>query len=150
MPRFIRCYQEGFDKPRQLIKKQKHYFVNKGLQNYGFSGSHVQMWVLDHKEGWMLENWCFQTMVLEKTLESPLDCQEIQPLNIKRNQPWIIIGEIDSEAPILWPPEVKNSLLEKTLVLGKNEAGGEGDDRGWDDWMASPTQWTWVWANSRN
>ena len=111
------------------------------------------MWELDCKESWAPKNWCFwTTVVLGKTLESPLDFKEIQPVNPKGNQFWIVIGRTYDEAEtlILWPPEVKNSLLEKTLVLGKNEAGGEGDDRGWDDWMASPTQWTWVWVNSES
>ena len=86
-------------------------------QSYGFFSSHVQMWELDHKEGWAPENWCFQTVVLEKNLESPLDSKEIKPVQPKGNQPWIFIGRTDAEAeaPILWPP------LEKTLMLGKTE-----------------------------
>ena len=80
-----------------------------------------ESWVI--KKGWMPKNWCFWTVVLEKTLKSPLDCQEIKPVNPKRNQPWIFIGRTDakSEAPILWPPDVKSHLLEKTLMLGKIE-----------------------------
>ena len=115
-------WKESYDQPRQCIKKQRNYFANKGLpsQSYGFSSSHVWMWELDHKEGWASKNWCFQTMVLEKTLQSPLDCQEIQPLNIKRNQPWIIIGEIDSEAPILWPPDAKGQIIGKDPDAGKD------------------------------
>ena len=81
------------------------------------------MWELDHKEGWAPKNWCFQTVVTEKTLESPLDCKEIQPVNLKGNQPWIFIGRTDPEAetPILWPPDAKSWLIEKTLMLGKFE-----------------------------
>ena len=133
---------------RQHIKKQRHYFANKSpsSQGYGFSGSHVWMWELDYKESWAQKNWCFWIVVLEKTLESPLDCKEIKPVHPKGNQSWIFIGRTDAETPILWPPDVKNWLTEKTLMLGKIE--GRRDDRGWDDWMASLTWWTWVWASS--
>ena len=98
-----------YDKPRQHIKKQRHHFVDKGLssQSYGFSSSHVQMWELDHKVGWASENSCFQIVVLEKTLESPLDCKEIKLVNPKGNQPWIFNGRTDAEAPILCPPDMK-------------------------------------------
>ena len=109
---------------------------------------------MDHKEGWALKNWCFWTVVLEKTLESPLDCKEIQPVRPKGNQSWIFIGKTDAEAeaPIIYPPDVKNWLIGKDPNAGKDwrKAGGEGDDRGWDGWMASPTQWTWVWVISGN
>ena len=139
------------DQPRQHTKKQRHYFANKGLyhQNYGFSSSHVWMWELDHKESWALKNWCFWTVVLKKNLESPLDCKEIKPANPKGYQSWILIGRTDAkaEAPILWPPDVKNWLIGCWERL---KAGGEGDDRGWDGCMASLTQWIWVWANSRS
>ena len=98
---------------------------------------------------WELDFW---TVVLEETLESPLDCKELQPVHPKGNQSWILIGRTDAEAepPILWPPDVKNWLIGKDPDAGKLKAEGEGDDRGWDGWMASPTQWTWVWASSRN
>ena len=106
-----------------------------------------------HKEGWAPKNWCFQAVVLEKTLESPLDCKESKSVNPKGNQPWIFIGRTDAEAetPILWPPDANAYSFKKTLMLGKIEglkARGEGDGRGRDGWMASPTQWTWVWASS--
>ena len=102
------------------------------------------MWELDHEESWALKNWCFWTVVLEETLESPLDSKEIQPVHPKGVQSWVFIGRTDAEAEalILWPPHVKS-----WEGLG---AGGEGDDRGWDGWMASPTWWTWVWVNSRS
>ena len=112
-------------------------------QSYGFSSSHVWMWELDYKESWALKNWCFWTMVLEKTLESPLDCKEIKLVSLKGTPPWIVIGRTDAEAEalILWPPDVKNWLTWKGP--GKDwerfKAGGEGDNRGWDSWMASPT-----------
>ena len=89
---------------------------------YGFSSFHVQMWELDHKEGWVQKNWCPLTAVLEKALErSPLDCKEFKPVNPKGNQPWILIGKMEVEAPTLWPPKANSWLLEKTLMLGKIE-----------------------------
>ena len=111
------------------------------------SNSHVWMWELAYKEGWAPKNWCFQTVVLEKTLESPLDCKEIKPVNPKGNQPWIFSGKTYAEAPLLWPPEAK-SRLTGSLWCWKRLKAGEGDNSGWDGWMASPTQWTWVWASS--
>ena len=106
------------------------------------------MWQLDCEEGWAPKNWCFWTVVLEKTLENPLDCKEIQPVHSEGDQPWVFIGRTDAEAetPILWPPHVK-SWPWCWEGLG---AGGEGDGRGWDGWMASPTRWMWVWVNSRS
>ena len=99
-------------------------------QNYGFSSSHVWMWELDYKESWAPKNWCFWTVVLEKTLESPLDCKEIQPINPKGNQSWIVIGRTDAEteAPILWPPDVKSWLIWKDLDAGKD---WRQEERGW-------------------
>ena len=118
-------WKKNYDKLRQCIKKQRHDFANKGLssQSSGFSSSHVWMWDLDHKEGWVLKNWCFWTVAQEKTLESPLDCKEIKPVNPKGNQPWIFIGRTDAEAesPILWSPDAKSQLIEKDLILGKIE-----------------------------
>ena len=104
------------------IKKQRHYFADKvpSSQSYVFSSSHVWTWEVDHKESWALKNWCFWSVVLEKTLESPLDSKEIKPVNPKGNQSWIFIGRTDAEAPIFLPPDVKGSL-EKTLRLGKIE-----------------------------
>ena len=105
---------------------------------------HVWVWELDHKEIWVPDNWCFWTVVLEKTLESPLDCKEIQPVDPKGNQSWIFIGRTDAEAdtPILWPPDAK-----KRLWCWERLKAREGDNRGWDGWMASPTWWIWVWAS---
>ena len=103
-------WKESYDQPRQHIEKQRYYFVNKGLpsQGYGFTSGHVWMWELDCEESWALKNWCFWTVVLEKTLESPLDFKEIQPVHHKGGQSWVFIGRIDVEAetPVLWPPHV--------------------------------------------
>ena len=109
------------------------------------------MWKLDSKEGWALKNWCFQTVVL-KTLESPLDCKEIQPVHPKGNQSWIFIRRTDAEAesPIPWPPDVKSSHWKRPWCWGRLKARGEGDDRRWYGWKVSLTQWTWVWVNSRS
>ena len=107
--------KESYDQPRQQIKKQRHYFVSKGLssQSYGFSSSHVWMWELDYKECWAQKNWCFWTVVLEKTLESPLDCKEIQPVHPKGDRSWVFIGrtDVEVETPILWPLDVKSWLI---------------------------------------
>ena len=119
-------WKKSNDQPRQHIKKLRYCFVNKGpsSQNYGFSSSHLWMWELDCEEGWA-QNWCFWTVVLEKTFESPLDCKEIQLVHPKGNQSWIFIGSTDAEAetPILWPPDAKNWLTEKTLMLERIEGG---------------------------
>ena len=107
-----------------ILKSKRHYFADKGpsSQSYGFSSSHVWMWELDYKERWASKNWCFQTVLLEKTLESPLDSKEIKPANPKGNQLWIFIGRTDDEAetPILWPPEVKSWLIWKDPDVGKD------------------------------
>ena len=116
-------WKESHDKPRQHIKKQRHYFADIGpfSQSYGFSSSHVWTWELDYKESWVLKNWCFWTVVLEKTLESPLDCKEIQLVHPKGNQSWIFIGRTDAEAPILWSPDGKSWLTGKDPDAGKIE-----------------------------
>ena len=137
-----------------ILKKQRHYFVSKGLssQGYGFSSSHVWMWELDYKESWAQKNWCFWTVVLEKTLESPLDSKEIQPVPPKGNQSWIFIGRTDAEAetPVLWPHDMKNWLIWKDPNAGKDwrrKEKGTTEMR-WLD--GSPIQWMWVWVNSRS
>ena len=103
-------WKKSYDQPRQHIKKQRHYFANRGpsSQGYGFSSGHVQMWELEYKASWEPKNWCFWTVVLEKTLESPLDCKEIQGVHPKENQSWIFIGKTGAEAetPLLWPPDI--------------------------------------------
>ena len=137
-----------------LAVKQRHYFANKdpSSQGYGFSCGHVWMWELDCEEGWALKNWCFWTVVLEKTLESPLEWKEIQPVHSEGDQPWDFFGRNDAKAetPVLWPPHAKSWLIGRLWCWEGLGAGGEGDDRGWDGWMASLTRWTWVWVNSRS
>ena len=137
-------WKKIYDQPRQHIKKQRHYFANKCLcsQSYGFSSSHVCMWELDYKESWEAKNWCFWTVVLEKSLENPLDCKEIQPVHPKGNQSWIFIGRTDAEAEtaILWPSDVKNWLIGKDPDAGKNwrqeEKGTTKDEMvGWHHWL---------------
>ena len=122
-------WKESYDQPRQQIKKQRHYCAKKypSSQTYGFSSSHVWMWELSYKENWAQKNWCFQTVVLEKTLESPLDCKEIQPVNPKGYQSWIFIGRTDAEAEalILWPPDANNLLIGKDPDAGEKYWGQE-------------------------
>ena len=110
----------------------------------------IWVWKLDYKESWVPKNWCFWTVVLEKALQSPLDCKEIQPVHPKGDQSWVFIQrtDIEAETPVLWPPDAKSWLIGKDWCWDGLGAGGEGDDRGWDSWMASLTRWTWVWVNS--
>ena len=107
------------------------------------------MWELDYRQSWA-QNWCFWTVVLEKTLESLLDCKEIQPVLPIGDQTWVFIGrtDVEAETPTIWPLMWRADSLEKTLMLERLKAGGEGDEREWYGWMASPTQWIWVWVNS--
>ena len=128
------------NKPKHCIKKQRHHFVDKcpSSQSYGSSNSHVWMWELDHKESWALKNICFWTVVLEKTLKSPLDCKETQPVHPKGNQSWIFIGrtDVEAEVPILWPPDAKNRRTGKDPDAGKDwrqEETGMTEDKmvGW-------------------
>ena len=141
--------KKSYEQPRHHIKKQRHYFANKGpsSQSYGFSSSRVWMWELDHKESWALKNWCFWAVVLEKTVESPLDCKEIKPINPKGNQSWIFLEGTDAEAeiPIVWPTDAKNWLIWKDSDTGKDWRREKGMI---ENEMASLTQWTWVWASS--
>ena len=161
-----------------VLKSREYHFVNKGpySKSYGLYSSHVWMWELDHKEAWAAKNWCFPIVVLEKILESPLESKEVQPVNLKENQPWIFIRRIDAEAPILWPPDAKSWLIGKDPDARKDRgqeekgvtedemvpSGIKRDTTGirWGDRgqagkvvtdvpyrIASPTQWTWVWAN---
>ena len=127
----LTTWKESYDRPRQHIKKQRHYFAKKGLSNqgYSFSSGHVRMWELDYKESWARKYWCFWTVVLEKTLESPLDCKEIQLVHPKGDQSWVFIGRTDAEAetPVLWPPDAKSWLIWKDPNAGKD---WEQEDKG--------------------
>ena len=127
-------WKTSYDKPRQHIKKQRHHFADKDQfsQSCGFSSSHVWMWELDYKESWALKNWCFWTVVLKKTLESPLDCKEIKLINPQGNQSCVFIGRTDAEdAPILWSPDTNNWLIGKDPGAGKDgrwEKKGTSED----------------------
>ena len=131
-------WKKSYDQPRQHIKKQRHHFANKNpsSQSYGFISNHVWMWELDYKESWALKNWCFWTVVLEKTLEITFYCKEIQPVNPKGNQSWIVIGRTDAEAeaPILWPPDGKNWLIGQDPDAGKD----------WRQVWVSSGSWWWT------
>ena len=136
----LKRQKESYDQSCEHIKKQRHYFANKGpsSQCYGFPSSHVWVWELDYKESWVLTNWWFWTVVLEKTLENPLNCKEIKPLNPKGDQSWVFIGGTDAEAetPILWPPHAKSWLIGNDPDAGRDwgqEEKGTTEDEmvGW-------------------
>ena len=150
----LTSWKESYDQPRQHIKKLRHYFTNKGpsSQSYDFSNSHVWMWELDYKESWAPKNWCFWTVVLEKTLESLLDFKEIQLVHPKGNESWIFIGrtDVETKTPILWPPDGKNQIFGKDRDAGKDlrwEEKWVTEDEmvGWHHWHD-----TWVWVGSRS
>ena len=148
-------WKKSYYQPRQHIKKERHYFANKSpsSQGYGFSSSHVWMWELNYKENWALKNWCFWTVVLEKTLESLLDFNEIQPVHPKGDQSWMFIWRTDvkAETPILWPPNMKSWVIWKDPDAGK-------DWRQEEKWMTEDEMvgWhhqlngQWVCVNSRS
>ena len=130
-------WKESYDQPRQHIKKQRHYFANKGPSSQSY-GSHVSMWELDYKESWAPKNWRFGTVVLEETLESPLDCKEVQSVHPKRDESWLFTGRtnVEAETPIIWPIDVKNWLIWKDPDAGKDweqEENGTTEDEmvGW-------------------
>ena len=135
--RCLLLWRNAMTNPDSHIQKQTYHFADKGpyRQSCGFSSSHVQVWELDHKEGWVLKNWCFQIVVLEKSLESLLDSKEIRPVNPKGNQPWIFIGRTGAaaEPPILWPPDAKSQLTgkKKPWCWERLKVKGEGDISGW-------------------
>ena len=138
--------------PRQHIKKQRHYFANKGLssQGYGFSSDYIWMWELDCEEGWGPKNWCFWTVAWEKTLESPLDCKEIQPVHSEGDQPWVFIGRTDAKAEtlILWPPHTKSWLIGKYPDAWRDwgqeeKRTTEEEMAGWHHWLnGHEFEWT--------
>ena len=135
----IAPWKKSCDQPSKNIEKQRHYFANKGLssQGCGFSSGHIWMWKLGYKESWVPKNWCFWTLVLEKTLDSPLDYKEIQPVHHKGDESWVFTGWTDAEAetPILWPPDVMSWLTGKDPDAGKDcgqEKGTTEDEMvGW-------------------
>jgi len=133
-----------------ILKSRDITLPTKIHQGYGFSTGHVWMWELDCEEGWALKNWWFWTMVLEKTLESPLAYKEIQPVHSKGDQCWVFFGRNDAKAetPVLWPPHARIWLIGKDSDAGRDWGQEEKGATGWDGWMASPTRWTWVWVNS--
>ena len=149
--RLLLLGRKSYDKHRQHVKKQRNYFANKSSssQSYGFSGSQVWMWEFDHKESWVLKNWCFWTLVLE----SPLDCKEIKPANHKGNQSlnihwkdWCWSWSCNTLAT--WHKEMTH--WKRPWWWARSKAGGEVDKGGWCGWMASSTRWTWVWVSSRS
>ena len=133
-------WKESYDQRRQHIQKQRHYLANKCPSSHGcgFSSSHVWMWELDYTESLALKNWCFSTVMLKKTLESPLDCKEIKSVNSKGNQAWSYTERTNGDS----------THWKRPWCLERLRVGGEGGKRAWDGWMASPTQWTGVWTNS--
>ena len=149
----------GRERTRQMLVVATWPISDKGLysESYGFSSSHVRIWELDHKEGWALKNWCFQILVLEKTLESLLDSKEIKAVNPKENQLWICIGRTDADAPTLWQPDVKSQFTGKVPDPGKDweqEEKGvtENEMFGWHHWLNGyefeECSNSWIWANS--
>ena len=145
-------WKKSYDQPRQHIQKQRHYFAHKGLssQSYGFSSGHVWMWELDCEESWAPKNWCFWTVVLEKTLESPLYCRKIQQVHSEGDQPWDFFGRNDAKAetPVLWSPHVKNWLIGKNSDAGRDwgqEENGTTEDEmaGCHHWLdGGESEWT--------
>ena len=146
----IASWQENYDKPRQCVEKHRHQSADKGLysQGCGFPSGPVRLWELDCKEDRGPKNWCLRIVVLEKTLATSLDSKEIKPVNLKGNQPWIVIGRLTLK---LWyfgdwckqPTHWKSPRCWETLWVEEEGVWG------WDSWMASPMQWTWTWANFR-
>ena len=141
----LSSWKESYDKPGQCIKKQRHHFADKGpySQSDGFSSSHVRMWELDHKEGWALKNWCFQTVVLEKTLSIPWTSRRSNHSILKEiNSEYSLEGlmlklKLQYFGHLMW----RAHSLEKILMLGSTEVRKKGGNRGWDGWIALPTQW---------
>ena len=148
----ITPWQENYDQPSHLIQKQRHYFANKVLssQSYVFSSSHVWMWELDYKESWAVKNWYFWTVVLEKTLDIPSDCKEIQPVHLEVDQPWDFFGRNDAEdeTPLFWPPHANSWVIGKDSDAGRDwgqEEKGTTEDEmaGWHHWLNEcESEWT--------
>ena len=148
-------WKESYDQPSQHIKKQRHYFANKGMssQGYGFSSNQVWMWELEYKESWALKNLCFWTVVLEKTLESPLDSREIHPSILKEISPEYSLQGLMLKLKLQYFGHLirrTDSLVQRPWYWGKLKGGGEGDDRGRDGWMTSLMWWRWVCVSSES
>ena len=147
-------WKESYDQTSQHIEKQRHYFVNKGLssQGYGFFSGHVWMWELDYKETWAPKNWCFWTMVLEKTLESPWTSRRSNQSILKDISPEYALERLMLKLKLQYFDHLmwRTDSLQRPWCWERLKAGGEGDNRGWDVWMATPTQRAWVWVNSRS
>ena len=145
-------WKESCDQPRQHIEKQRHYFANKGpsSQGYGFSSSHVRMWEFDCEESWGLKNWCFELWCWRRLLRVPWIARRSNQSILKKISPGCSLEGLMLQLKLRYFGHLMQRVnsLEKTLLLGGIGAGGEGDDRGWDGWIASLTQWTWVWVNS--
>ena len=148
-------WKENYDQPRQHIIKQRYYFANKSSSSrgFGFSSGYVWMWELDYKESWVPKNRCFWTVVLEKTLESPLDYREIQPVHPKGHQSWVFIGrtDVEAETPILWLPDAKRWLICKDPDAGKDwrwEEKGTTEDEvvRWHYWL-NGNEFVWIWSS---
>ena len=145
-PRIENCTKKTLPSiPNSLLQPRNLFHIP-------YLKGHVWMWEFDYKERWAPKNWCFWTVILKKTLESPLDCKEVQSIHSEGDQPWNFFGRNDAKAEtlVLWPPHVKNWLIGKDSDAGRDGGRRRRDDRGWDGWMASLTQWTWVWVNSES
>ena len=146
----VASWQESDDKRRQCVEKQRYHSANKGpySQSCGLPSDHAQLWELDCK-GRTPKNWCLQTVVLEKTPESPLDSKETKPVNLKGDQPWVFIERTDAEAeaPVFWLSDANSRLIKKSPYCWERLRAEEEGIRGWDGWMASLMQWIWTWAN---
>ena len=147
----LASWKESYDRPSQHIKQQRHHFADKGTytQSYGFSDSHIQMWQLDHQEGWVLKNWCFQTVVLEKTLESPL-VSKINPVNPRGNQSWNSLEGLMLKLNHQYFGHLigRTGSLGNRLMQGKIKGRRQRGRQRWNYWVASSIWWTWVWASS--
>ena len=136
MKRRLLLWRKAVTNLDSILKSRDYYFANKSpsSQSYGFSISHVWMWELDHKEGWAPKNWCSWTVVLEKTVENPLDCKEIKPVHHKENQPWMFTGRTEAPAPVLWPPDTKSWLIGKDPGAVKDRRQEKKGMTGQDGW----------------
>ena len=145
-------WKKSYDQPRQHIKKQTHYFANKhpSSQGYGFSSGHVWMWALDYKESWVLKNYAFELWFWRRLLRVPWIARRSNQSILKKISPEYSLEELMLNLKLQYFGHLmwRADSFEKTLMLGKIEGGGEGDDRGWGGWMTSPTRWTWVWVSS--